>query len=284
MEKVVFLNSYVYDQTILHYIALKCIVLKSLVLSRIQLICIVLRYAKLCVSQPWRFLPCRCTPFHILICNDLNHSTWCCVTWPIIPNDLTSFHPTSSRTTSPHPTSSHPTSCRTTSPYLTLLCMSCRWISTHYRMKQYYWDESIEMVKAYNEGMRQFFDSGSCADVNYIDVYNMTQRLGVGNPQEVSEEYRGPWTLDPEPYYSDDSTLHWPEEHDSAICIILHSCWSVYLWSSPLNTSHCVIHISYQHLTNVCITQGTNLTYDQVHWGMEVNLWKAQNILNAILR
>lgn len=75
-------------------------------------------------------------------------------------------------------------------------------------MKQYYWDESIEMVKAYNEGMRQFFDSGSCADVNYIDVYNMTQRLGVGNPQEVSEEYRGPWTLDPEPYYSDDSTLH----------------------------------------------------------------------------
>jgi hypothetical protein len=59
-------------------------------------------------------------------------------------------------------------------------------------MKQIYSDESIEQVKAYNKGMRSFFDSGACADVNYADVYNMTQRLGVDYPQEVSEQHLGP--------------------------------------------------------------------------------------------
>jgi hypothetical protein len=62
-------------------------------------------------------------------------------------------------------------------------------------MKQYYSDESIEQVKKYNEGMRNFFDSGACADVNYADVYNMTQRLAVDYPQEVSNQHPIPCTL-----------------------------------------------------------------------------------------
>jgi hypothetical protein len=58
-------------------------------------------------------------------------------------------------------------------------------------MKGYFLDEMADVVETYNEGMRQFFESGGCADVNYADVYNMTQRLGVDYPQEVSEQYRG---------------------------------------------------------------------------------------------
>ena len=52
-------------------------------------------------------------------------------------------------------------------------------------MKGYFPDEAEEVVKTYNEGMRKFFDSGDCADVNYADVYNMTRRLGKDHPSEV---------------------------------------------------------------------------------------------------
>ena len=46
-------------------------------------------------------------------------------------------------------------------------------------------------MKNFNEGMREFFDSGRCGDVNYVDTYNMTERLGVDHPEEV-----GSWTYD----------------------------------------------------------------------------------------
>jgi hypothetical protein len=62
-------------------------------------------------------------------------------------------------------------------------------------MKGYFPDEMADVVKTYNEGMRNFFDSGACADVNYADVYNMTQRLAVDYPQEVSNQHPIPCTL-----------------------------------------------------------------------------------------
>ena len=90
-----------------------------------------------------------------------------------------------------------------TSPHFILFAF--RWISTHYRMKGYFADEDAEVVKTYNEGMRRFFDSGGCADVNYADVYNMTQRLGVDHPQEVSEQYRAvtKWLISVAQYKND---------------------------------------------------------------------------------
>ena len=60
-----------------------------------------------------------------------------------------------------------------------------RWLSTHYRLKSYFPDEAREVVKSFNVGMRDFFDSGRCGDVNYVDTYNMTERLGVDHPDEV---------------------------------------------------------------------------------------------------
>ena len=94
------------------------------------------------------------------------------------------------------------------------------WISTHYRIKGYFPDESPEMIKSYNEGMRSFFESGKCGHVNYVDVYNMTRSLMTtpgdqGKPRLVEE--------------------------------------------------------------------ANSMTYDSVHWGLEVNLIKAQIILNALL-
>lgn len=85
------------------------------------------------------------------------------------------------------------------------------WISTHYRLVAHFPDEKEQIVRRYNEGMRDFFRSGQCGDINYIDVYNMTASFG---------------------------------EH--------HSIASKY-------------------------------SYDKVHWGMEVNLLKAQIILNALV-
>jgi hypothetical protein len=55
-----------------------------------------------------------------------------------------------------------------------------------------YSDETAKSVRTYNEGMRKFFESGACANVNYADVYNMTRRLGEDYPEEVSVEHRGP--------------------------------------------------------------------------------------------
>ena len=86
------------------------------------------------------------------------------------------------------------------------------WISTHYRLVAHFPDEKEEIVKAYNDGMRDFFSSGKCGNVNYIDVYNMTAAFGINH----------------------------------------HSI-------------------------------ATGLSYDQVHWGMEINLLKAQTILNALV-
>jgi hypothetical protein len=86
------------------------------------------------------------------------------------------------------------------------------WISTHYRLVAHFPDEAEHQVKSYNEGMRNFFTSGKCGDINYIDVYNMTAALG-------------------------------------------------------------------QHHKEIA----PHLSYDKVHWGMEVNLQKAQIIINALV-
>jgi hypothetical protein len=86
------------------------------------------------------------------------------------------------------------------------------WISTHFRVRAIFGDETDEIIRDYNLNMRKYFDEGlRCGDVNYIDVYNVTANL-VLNHRE----------------------------------------------------------------------QAVKMTYDQVHWGYQLNLWKAQIILNAI--
>ena len=87
------------------------------------------------------------------------------------------------------------------------------WVSTHFRMKGYFPDEQPDVIKNYNEDMRAYFERGSCGDVNYVDVYNMTSALAQRLP-----------------------------------------------------------------------TQAEPLTYDSVHWGMEVNLAKAQIIIDALIK
>jgi hypothetical protein len=87
------------------------------------------------------------------------------------------------------------------------------WISTHYRLKAYYDDEKENIIRKYNNDMREFIESKSCGDINYIDVYNMTRVLGS-------------------------------KYNDIAM---------------------------------------KSMSYDHVHWGMEVNLVKAQIIMNALL-
>lgn len=101
---------------------------------------------------------------------------------------------------------------------------SLYWVSTHYRMKGYFPDETSDQVKGFNEGMRSFFRSGPgsghsnnddksvCGEVDFIDVYNMTANLAERHAEEA-----------------------------------------------------------------------VKLTYDEVHWGMEVNLIKAQIILNTLI-
>eukprot|EP01034_Spumella_vulgaris_P024487 gene24487-30838_t len=79
-------------------------------------------------------------------------------------------------------------------------------------MKAYFDDEKPEIVKRYNEEMRHHFDSHKCGAVNYVDVYNMTARLGVDHATEAEK-----------------------------------------------------------------------MTYDGMHWGMELNLVKAQIIINALV-
>ena len=86
------------------------------------------------------------------------------------------------------------------------------WLSTHQRLQQHYPDESPEQIQQYNLDMRQFMESGDCGNVNYIDVFNMTDSLTMQHREE----------------------------------------------------SH-------------------RLTWDKVHWSMEVNLIKAQIIINALL-
>ena len=86
------------------------------------------------------------------------------------------------------------------------------WISTHYRLVAHFPDEKEQVVKSYNEGMREFFSGGQCGEVNYIDVYNMTASFGEHH-KDIASKY----------------------------------------------------------------------SYDMVHWGMEVNLLKAQIILNALV-
>jgi len=87
------------------------------------------------------------------------------------------------------------------------------WISTHARRIGWFGDEYPEVVKEYNVGMREFFDSKRCGNINYIDVYNMTNTLLQEQPGEAEK-----------------------------------------------------------------------LTFDNVHWGMEVNLMKVQIILNGLFQ
>lgn len=88
------------------------------------------------------------------------------------------------------------------------------WVSTHYRLKGYFQDETPERVEDFNVQMRDFFESGSCAPkIGYIDVYNMTKELSFLFPKEA-----------------------------------------------------------------------VKMSPDQVHWGREVNMNKAQIILNAVLK
>lgn len=60
------------------------------------------------------------------------------------------------------------------------------WISTHYRMRAFFDDEHPENVYNYNRGMRQYFDSKGCGEVNYIDVYNFTKQLGENYTSEAA--------------------------------------------------------------------------------------------------
>ena len=88
------------------------------------------------------------------------------------------------------------------------------WISTHYRLKAYYKEEIPLRIIEFNEHMRTFMEDGDdCGNVNYIDVYNMTEKLAVNMTHDASA-----------------------------------------------------------------------LSFDQVHWSMEVNLMKAQLILRALAR
>jgi len=86
------------------------------------------------------------------------------------------------------------------------------WVSTHARLKAYYADEVSHQIEDYNLGMRQFYDSGGCGPVSYIDVFNMTKGL----------------------------------------------------------------------INSTAIEEVQAMSYDSVHWGMEVNLIKAQIIINAL--
>jgi hypothetical protein len=86
------------------------------------------------------------------------------------------------------------------------------WVSTHQRVQQHFPDEAPDVVQNYNIKMREFFESGQCGNVNYIDVFNMTDSITM---------------------------LHNEEAH--------------------------------------------KLTWDKVHWSYEVNLLKAQIIINALL-
>jgi hypothetical protein len=56
------------------------------------------------------------------------------------------------------------------------------WVSTHYRMKAYFPAEWPDRVLEFNQYMRMFFEHGEeCGNVNYVDVYNMTERLAHTN-------------------------------------------------------------------------------------------------------
>lgn len=51
------------------------------------------------------------------------------------------------------------------------------WMSTHQRFSYLYKDEKPEKIDHFNRKMRDFFQSGQCGPINYIDVFNMTQKL-----------------------------------------------------------------------------------------------------------
>ena len=76
------------------------------------------------------------------------------------------------------------------SNHFSLFSAYFRWVSTHYRMKAFFLDEEIDVVRDYNLGMREFFDSGRCGEVNYADVYNMTAALGSTHPDQVKVEMK----------------------------------------------------------------------------------------------
>lgn len=86
------------------------------------------------------------------------------------------------------------------------------WVSTHARFASYHAEEAPPRVLEYNVGMRDFFDTTqNCGPINYVDVYNMTEKLLTNHREEAKP-----------------------------------------------------------------------MTYDLVHWSMEVNLIKAQILLNAL--
>ena len=90
------------------------------------------------------------------------------------------------------------------------------WLSTHFRQHPLdNADETYEIVESYNNEMRSFFDSGQCGNVNYLDVYNMTKSLALGQSVPVDDVKK--------------------------------------------------------------------MTHDGVHWGMEVNMVKAQIVLNGLI-
>lgn len=53
------------------------------------------------------------------------------------------------------------------------------WISTHYRTQARFNDELPHLVRQYNEEMRTFIENGKCGKNGYIDVFNMTEQLGL---------------------------------------------------------------------------------------------------------
>ena len=52
------------------------------------------------------------------------------------------------------------------------------WISTHQRMISYFADETSSYVEEFNVKMREFVESGSCAQgMGYVDVFNMSKEV-----------------------------------------------------------------------------------------------------------
>ena len=61
------------------------------------------------------------------------------------------------------------------------------WVSTHHRYSVVFPDETPEKVKAFNLGMREFFEDKRCGNkTGYIDVYNMTESLMLNHYSEAT--------------------------------------------------------------------------------------------------
>lgn len=62
------------------------------------------------------------------------------------------------------------------------------WVSTHYRLISWFSDETVEVIKEFNEHMRNFFEERKCGKTTgYIDVYNMTAQLALHHRHDAEQ-------------------------------------------------------------------------------------------------